>query len=82
MSREQERIKKKLENNPIVECNKIQKKFCPELFSMFGKISDPRHQSYLIKSLECGVRFIMADILPWKQSGIWMPSRKQMFLKV
>ena len=47
MSREQERIKKKLENNPIVECNKIQKKFCPELFSMFGKVSDPRHQSYI-----------------------------------
>lgn len=47
MSREQERIRKKLENNPIVECNKIQKKFCPDLFPMFGKVADPRHQSYI-----------------------------------
>ena len=47
MSREQERIRKKLENNPIVECNKIQNRFCPELFSMFGKVKDPRHQSYV-----------------------------------
>lgn len=47
MSREQERIRKKLEKNPILECNKIQKKFCPELFSMFGKVKDPRHQSYI-----------------------------------
>ena len=47
MSREQERIRKKLENNPVVECNKIQKKFCPELFSMFGEVADPRHQSYI-----------------------------------
>ena len=47
MSREQERIRKKLESNPIVECNKIQKKFCPELFSMFGEVEDPRHQSYI-----------------------------------
>lgn len=47
MSREQERIRKKLENNPIVECNKIQKKFCPKLFSMFGEVADPRHQSYI-----------------------------------
>ena len=48
MSREQERIRRKLENNPVVECNKIQKKFCPELFSMFGKVSDPWHQSYVV----------------------------------
>lgn len=27
MSREQERIRKKLEKNPVAECNKIQKKF-------------------------------------------------------
>ncbi|SCH98397.1 Uncharacterised protein [uncultured Clostridium sp.] len=30
MSREQERSKRKLEKNPVVECNKIQNK--PELF--------------------------------------------------
>ena len=47
MSREQERIKKKLEKNPIIECNKIQKKFYPELFSMFGNVADPRHISYI-----------------------------------
>ena len=47
MSREQDRIRKKLENNPIAECNKIQHRFCPELFSMFGSVKDPRHQSYI-----------------------------------
>ena len=47
MSREQDRIRKKLENNPIAECNKIQNRFCPELFSMFGRVKDPRHQSYI-----------------------------------
>lgn len=47
MSRKQERIRKKLENNPIAECNKIQNRFCPELFSMFGRVKDPRNQSYI-----------------------------------
>lgn len=27
MSREQERIRRRLEENPIIECNKIQNKF-------------------------------------------------------
>ena len=47
MSREQDRIRKKLERNPIAECNKIQNRFCPELFTMFGRVKDPRHQSYI-----------------------------------
>ena len=47
MSREQDRIRKKLERNPIAECNKIQNRFCPELFSMFGRVKDPRNQSYI-----------------------------------
>lgn len=47
MSREKERILKKLEKNPIVECNKIQRRFVPELFSMFDEVIDPRHQSYI-----------------------------------
>ena len=47
MSREQERIKKKLEKNPILECNKIQQKFYPELFSEFANVDDPRNQSYI-----------------------------------
>lgn len=46
MSREQDRIKKKLEKNPVVECNKIQKKFFPELMRKFDEIEDPRHTSY------------------------------------
>lgn len=32
MSREQERAKRKLEKNSVVECNKIQNKYYPELF--------------------------------------------------
>lgn len=47
MSREQERARKKLEQNPIAECNKIQRKFFPELFNRFSNIKDPRHQSYI-----------------------------------
>lgn len=46
MSREQERIKRKLENNPVMECNKIRQKYCPELFRDFAATKDPRHQSY------------------------------------
>ena len=52
MSREQERIKKKLEQNPIVECNKIQKRFYPELFTRFEEVNDPRHQSYIEYSIK------------------------------
>ncbi|MGN0400666.1 MAG: transposase family protein [Acetatifactor sp.] len=47
MSREHERIAKRLEKNPVVECNKIQHKFYPELFLKFGQIKDPRHSSYI-----------------------------------
>lgn len=46
MSREQERIRRKLENNPVMECNKIRQKYCPELFQDFASTKDPRHQSY------------------------------------
>lgn len=46
MSRERDRIIKKLEKNPAQECNKIQQKFYPELFSKFGQVTDPRHSSY------------------------------------
>lgn len=47
MSRADDRIKKRLEKNPIVECNKIQKKYFPELFKEFSSVKDPRHQSYI-----------------------------------
>ena len=30
MNREQERAKRRLEKNPVVECNKIQNKYYPE----------------------------------------------------
>ena len=47
MSREQERIRKNLEKNPVVECNKIQKKYYPKLFERFAGVKDPRNQSYI-----------------------------------
>lgn len=47
MSREQDRIRRKLESNPIVECNRVRQRFCPELFQDFSGTKDPRHQSYI-----------------------------------
>lgn len=47
MSRKQERIRKRLESNPVVECNKIRQKYCPNLFQDFARTKDPRHQSYI-----------------------------------
>lgn len=46
MGREQERIRRKLENNPIVECNKIRQRYCPSLFWDFAETKDPRNLSY------------------------------------
>ncbi|MBR5317792.1 MAG: transposase family protein [Lachnospiraceae bacterium] len=46
MGREQERIAKRLEKNAVEECNRIQKKFYPELFERFGETKDPRNRSY------------------------------------
>ena len=47
MNREQERAKRKLEKTPVVECNKIQNKYYPELFAKFAEVDDPRNQSYI-----------------------------------
>ena len=47
MSREQERARRKLEKNPVVECNKIQNKYYPELFKKFSEVNDPRNQSFI-----------------------------------
>lgn len=47
MGRKRARIAKRLEKNPAVECNRIQKKFYPELFSKFEQTKDPRHSSYI-----------------------------------
>ena len=52
MSREQERSKRKLEKNPVVECNKIQNKYYPELFKKFSEVKDPRNQSYIDYSVK------------------------------
>lgn len=46
MGREQERARRKLERNPVVECNRIREKYFPELFHDFAGVKDPRHQSY------------------------------------
>ena len=46
MSRKQERIRRKLENNPVVECNKIRNRYCPDLFRDFADTKDPRNQGY------------------------------------
>lgn len=51
MGRERDRIARRMEKNPVVECNKIQKKFYPELFMKFGQIADPRHSSYIAYSI-------------------------------
>lgn len=40
-------IIKKLEKTHIVECNKIQNKYYPNLFSRFAEVNDPRNQSYI-----------------------------------
>lgn len=46
MGREQERIRRKLERNPAVECNKIRNRYCPDLFCDFAATKDPRNPSY------------------------------------
>lgn len=50
MSRERDRINKTLEKNPVKECNKVQKRFYPELFQKFSETKDPRNQSYIVYS--------------------------------
>ena len=51
MGREQERRKKRLEKNPIEECNRIQQKYYPELLTKFNQALDPRHLSYVDYSI-------------------------------
>ena len=47
MGRAEIRAARALEKNPIEACNEVQGKFYPELFNRFGRIADPRHQSYI-----------------------------------
>lgn len=46
MGREQERLKRRLENNLIMECNKFRQRYCLGLFQDFVDTKDPRHLSY------------------------------------
>ena len=75
MSREEERARKKLEKNPVVECNKIQKKFYPELFQRFAQANDPRNQSYIEYSAK-----VMLGTLYYKSIG-GIPSMQEMTRK-
>ena len=59
MNREQERAKRRPEKNPVVEYNKIQNKYYPELFAKFAEVNDPRNQSYI----EYPVRVMLGTIL-------------------
>jgi len=45
MGREEIREKEVLEKKPIEVCNEVKRRFYPELFNKFVRISDPRHQS-------------------------------------
>ena len=47
MSREQDRIRQKMEADPIRECNKVRQRYCPDLFQDFATTKDPRHLSYI-----------------------------------
>lgn len=51
MGRLENRMKRKMEQNPITECNKIQNKYLPNLFKWFDKVADPRHQAYITYSV-------------------------------
>lgn len=47
MGRKEQRIKKKLEKNPVKELNKIQNRYYSQLFWKFAQTEDPRHPSYI-----------------------------------
>jgi hypothetical protein len=72
MGREQERIKRRIEKNPLKEYTKIQHKFYPELFTKFDKVKDPRNQSYIEYSNR-----VMLGTLYFKAVGV-VPSMQQM----
>ena len=60
----EERARKKLEKNSVIECNKIQKKYYPELFKRFAEVKDPRNQSYIKSSAK-----VMRGTLYYKSIG-------------
>lgn len=47
MGRKEDRAMRALEKNPIETCNKVQRRYCPDLFDRFGQTDEPRHQSYI-----------------------------------
>ena len=47
MGRKEQRIKKRLEKNPVKELNKIQNRYYSPLFWKFAHTEDPRHPSYI-----------------------------------
>ena len=47
MGRTLRRARKKMEEHPIRECEKIRKKFAPSLYKWFGNVKDPRNPSYV-----------------------------------
>lgn len=75
MNREQERAKRRPEKNPVVEYNKIQNKYYPELFAKFAEVNDPRNQSYI----EYLVRVMLGTMYYKCISGI--SSMQEMTLK-
>ena len=75
MNREQERAKRRPKKNPVVEYNKIQNKYYPELFAKFAEVNDPRNQSYI----EYPVRVMLGTMYYKCISGI--SSMQEMTLK-
>ena len=46
MGRREDRVRRKLEKDPAMECNKVRQKYCPDLFRDFADTKDPRNPSY------------------------------------
>ena len=46
MGRREDRLLRKLEKDPAMECNKVRQKFCPDLFRDFADTKDPRNLCY------------------------------------
>ena len=46
MGRREDRLLRKLEKDPAMECNKVRQKYCPDLFRDFADTKDPRNLSY------------------------------------
>ena len=47
MGRKEDRKAAKRETNAVAELCRVQRKYVPELFDLFGATADPRNQSYI-----------------------------------